>query len=242
MCISKYTSIISSLFFNRSILHLKFFSIIEVYFYILEVYFDQTSKYTSTGPDWSNGLRSKEKLLVGIAKFQNFIWTLRGIDLFGKRTAILKVGQKWGKWPLEAMRKNANIFFAMIGTELIDTLLEASCKELLENIKTFHKILKIWRSGNNILIWTWLWKSTYKVINLVQKGIGRWFMVCWKRIWMYFQKNFKYLTANVEFWSSGRLFTFGHIGAKCPWKTKTYTTLDYFMTQCIYFTSVRFTQ
>ena len=78
----------------------------------------------------------------------------RVADLFGKRTAILKVGQKWGKWPLEAMRKNANIFFAMIGTELIDTLLEASCKELLENIKTFHKILKIWRSGNNILIWT----------------------------------------------------------------------------------------
>ena len=43
------------------------------------------------------------------------------------------------------MRKNANIFFVMIGTELIDALLEASCKELLENIKTFHKILKIWR-------------------------------------------------------------------------------------------------
>ena len=26
----------------------------------------------------SNGLRSKEKLLVGIAKFQNFVWTLKG--------------------------------------------------------------------------------------------------------------------------------------------------------------------
>ena len=45
------------------------------------------------------------------------------------------------------MRKNANIFFAMIGTEFIDTLLEASCKELLENIKTFSKNfenLEVW--------------------------------------------------------------------------------------------------
>ena len=56
---------------------------------------------------------------------------------------ILKMGQMWGKWPLGAMRKNANIFFAMIVTEVIETLLEASCKKLLENIRTFHKILKI---------------------------------------------------------------------------------------------------
>ena len=47
------------------------------------------------------------------------------IDLFGKRAAILKVGQKWGKWPLVTMRKNWNNFLVLAGTGVIDTLLEA---------------------------------------------------------------------------------------------------------------------
>ena len=40
--------------------------------------------------------------------------------------------QKWDKWLLGAMRKNVNIFFAVIGTVLIDTSFKAFCIGHLE--------------------------------------------------------------------------------------------------------------
>ena len=69
----------------------------------------------------------------------------------------------------------------------------------LESIKTIQeKTMQIWQVT--------LRKSTYNVINLVQKGIGRWFKVCWKRIWMYFQNNFKMFGTKCV--SYGRLFMY----------------------------------
>ena len=53
------------------------------------------------------------------------VWNSILSDLFGKRTALLKVGQKWGKWPLVIMRKNWNDFLVLAGTGVTDTSLEA---------------------------------------------------------------------------------------------------------------------
>jgi hypothetical protein len=82
----------------RSILHLKFSSIIEVYFYILEVYFDQTSKYTSTGPDW--------KVHIQVWKRNEYSWLSLSQHPLSRTSLYLKLKS-------QSLYVSWNLFFSL---------------------------------------------------------------------------------------------------------------------------------
>ena len=71
------------------------------------------------------------------------------VDLFGRRAAILKVGQM----AISDTRKSSNDFLVLAGTEVIDILLEAYFVLFIKETKLYIKILKIYKSTKKCLIW-----------------------------------------------------------------------------------------